>query len=78
MRLRLIWRGILFDALSLLVNEKRGAGDFKRLSDLSGMFGTYPMKVMARHSQFSAAGVKKTASYERMSKGKWLSVVSGR
>ena len=38
-RFRLIWRGILFDALTLLVNEKRGAGDLVRLPDLSGMAG---------------------------------------
>jgi hypothetical protein len=40
MRLRLIWRGILFEALTLLVKENLGAGDLGRLSDLSGMFGT--------------------------------------
>ena len=40
MRFRLIWRGILFDALTLLVKEKRGAGDLDRLSGLSCMLAT--------------------------------------
>jgi hypothetical protein len=30
----------LFDALTLLVKENRGAGDLERLSDLSGMIDT--------------------------------------
>ena len=40
MRLRLIWRGILFDALSWLVKENRGADGLERLSDLSGINST--------------------------------------
>jgi hypothetical protein len=32
MRLRLICRGVLFDALTLLVNEKRGEGVLVRFS----------------------------------------------
>ena len=37
MRLRLIWRGILFDALVLLANEKRGGPDRGRLLEISDM-----------------------------------------
>jgi hypothetical protein len=37
----------LFDALTLLVKENRGAGDFGRLSDLSGMIDTLLLKSYA-------------------------------
>jgi hypothetical protein len=40
MRFRLIWRGILFDALSSLVKEKRGTGDLGRISSFPDMFNT--------------------------------------